>query len=311
MLTRERPGNPVIQRNTEDRTATAGIRRRAIAEIRRRFASVEADVLAAFDRIPVYSLNDVRSEAVLYGLRPEDLAGIADELTATLQRWISGERDPAHILWFEPYQDDAAQLGAAQSVANLSGLSAAYAAARTLQQVVYSEPYRLRARLAKFRNREFWTGLAAEQRLKLAQVIGQAVADGKNPRVVRKEIQETLGVGKARAMNYAQTEIPGVLRDARMAESDDAREQLGIETGLLWTSAFKPTTRPWHASRSGKVYTAAEVKAFYAQGGNRYRCYCSITECLLDEDGKPILSKKLLSTMSNEKKAWQSAHDPG
>lgn len=270
---RERPGNPIIQRGSEDRTATAGIRRRAVVEIRRRFASAEADVLAAFDLIPVYAQNDVRSEAVMYGLTPEQLAGIAVELAATLARWIAEGRDPAHVFWWDAYEDEAIKLGTAQSVANLTGLSATYAAARTLQQVIYSEPYRRRAGIAKFRAREHWTGLAAEQRTTLGQVIGRAVADGKNPRVVRKEIQEALGVGKARAMLYAQTEIPGVLREARWEEADIAREELGIRSALLWTSALKPTTRSWHASRSGKTYSTAEVRAFYAQGGNRYHCY--------------------------------------
>lgn len=305
---RERPRNPIIQRNIADRTGTGGILRRAIAEIRRRFVGLQVDVLAAFDRIPVYQVNDVRTPEVRYGLTPDALAGIAEDLQATVTRWIAAGRDPGDLLWWEPYQAEAAQLGTAQSVANLSNLSTAYAAARSLETVIYSQPYRTRAAIAKFRSHEHWTGLAAEQRQKLATVIGQAVADGRNPRVARKAIMETLDVGKGRAMLYAQTDITNTLREARRAEAQQAEDELGIETGLLWTSALKPTTRPWHASRSGKVYTREEVEAFYVEGGNRYNCYCGQTECLLDEDGKPILTKKLQSTMANEKAAWQSRH---
>jgi len=307
-VVKARQRNPAVPSNPEDRTGTGGIRQRARAEIRRRFAGLEADVLALFNRIPTYALNDLRTPEVRYGLRPEDLAGIAEELQATLDRWIADGRDPAHILWYDAYQAEAAQLGTAQSVSNLTNLSPTYAAARTLAQVVYSEPYRTRARLAKFRSYEQWISLSSDQRQKLATVIGQAVADGTNPRVARKAIQEALGVGKARALLYAQSDITNVLREARQAESEQAEVELGIKTGLLWTSAFKPTTRPWHASRSGRVYTRAEVKEFYAQGGNRYNCYCGQTECLLDENGKPILTKKLQSAMANERKAWQSVH---
>jgi len=307
-VVKARQRNPIVPRNPEDRTGTGGIRRRAESEIRRRWAGLEVDLLALFDRIPVYAMNDLRGPEVRYGLTPEQLAGIAEELQATLDRWIADGRDPSYILWWEPYAQEAQQLGTAQSVANLTNLSPTYAAARTLAQVVYSEPYRTRARLAKFRSYEHWTGLASEQRTKLAQVIGQAVADGTNPRVARKAIQEALGVGKARAMLYAQTDILNTLREARAAESQSAEEELGIKTALLWTSALKPTTRPWHASRSGRVYSRGEVKEFYAQGGNRYNCYCGQTECLLDENGKPILTKKLQSSMANERKAWQSVH---
>lgn len=305
---RRRTPNPIVQANTSDRTGTAGILRRASADIRRRFAGLDRDVLAIFGRIPVYEINELRDQTVRYGLTPEQLAGIAEELQATLDRWILQGRETSHILWWEPYTEEASQLGTAQIVANLTNLSEVYAASRSLAAVVYSEPYRNRIAIAKFRSYEHWAALASDQRLRLAQAIGQAVADGTNPMVARKAIQEALGVGKARALAYAQTEIPGVLREARIAEAEAAEAELGIKTGLLWTSAFKPTTRPWHASRSGRVYTREEVKTFYAQGGNRFNCFCATTECLLDADGKPILTKQLQSAMANERKRWQSVH---
>lgn len=307
-MIRERPRSPIVPQNRADRTGSAGIIRRASAVVRRRFEGLRKDVLVIFDRIPVYSINDVRSPEVRYGLTADQLAGIAEELSATLQRWIGAERDPSGLLWWEPFDEEASQLGTAQSVANLRNISSVYAAARDLAQVIYSDAYRTRVRIAKFRSNEYWTGLAADQRQKLAEVIGRAVADGKNPRTVRKEIQETLEIGKARALLYAQTDITNTLREARVAEAEYAEVEFGIKTALLWTSALLPTTRPWHASRSGRTYTPAEVKAFYAQGGNRWNCYCSTTECLLDEEGKPILTKKLQSAMANERKAWQSVY---
>ena len=300
--------NPVIPGNPKDRTGTSGILRRFAAHIRRRFDGLERDVLAMFDRIPVYAMNDLRSPEVRYGLTPEQLAGIAEELQATVARWIASGRELSHVMWWEPYTDEAMHLGTAQSVSNLSGLSASYAAARSIEAVIYSEPYRNRVKMAKFKSYEHWTGLAAEQRTELAQLIGQAVADGNNPRKVKKLIAEKLGVGKAKALAYAQTDITDTLRQARWAESEAAESELGVRTGLLWTSALKPTTRPWHASRSGKVYTPTEVRAFYAERGNRYNCYCSQTECLLDSDGAPILTKTLKSAMANERKKWQSVY---
>lgn len=307
-----RARDPVIPGTMKDRTGAAGILRRAGAEIRRRFDRLSREVLALFDRIPVYAVNDLRGPEVRYGLAGDQLQNISAELQATLARWIAEPGNSLeHLFWWDAYVSDAQQLGTAQSFANLSAISAVYAQARTLEAVIYSEPYRNRIATAKFKSYEHWTGLAAEQRAQLAQVIGQAVADGLNPKAARKLIQERLDVGKAKALAYAQSDITDTLRMARAAEADQAEAELGLKLGLLWTSALIPTTRPWHASRNGKVYSTTEVRAFYAERGNRYNCRCATTECLLDTDGKPVLTKKLQSTMANEKKAWQSKYDRG
>ena len=195
-------------------------------------------------------------------------------------------------------------------MANLQRLSGAYAAARSLEQVVFSEPYATRVALAQIRSYEHWTSLSAGMRSELSQIIGRAVADGKNPRAVRKEIMERLGVGETRAYGYAQTEITNTLRDARMAEKADAEERFGLSMGLLWTSALLPTTRPWHASRSGRVFDEAEVKAFYAVNGNRFRCHCSIVEVLLDEDGAPILTDRAREQFKRERETWARTRKP-
>lgn len=302
--------NPIVPGNTRERTGSAGIMRRAVAEISRRYRSLSRDILAVFARIPVYAENDDKGSTdaparVHYGATPQILDQTMLDLQAALDRWIVDGRETKHVAWWTVYQEEAAQLGTAQAVANLANLSPAYAAARSLETIVFSEPYRTRAQIARVRSNEYWTGLTSQARSDLASVIGRAVVDGKNPKMVRAEIMERLDVSKSQAALYAQTEIPGTLREARLAESEGAEEQLGIKTALLWTSAFKPTTRTWHASRSGRTYSRDEVRAFYATNGNRFRCYCAQTECLLDADGKPILTKSLQSAMANERIAWQ------
>ena len=301
----ERLKNPAIPGTVKDRTGAAGILRKAGAEINRRWVSMARDVLALFDSIPVLAINDDRGPAVRYAIQPDQLAGIAAELQATVARWISQRRELDHVFWWDGFVEDAHQLGTAQTWANLANLSTAYAAARQLEAIVYSEPYRTRIATAKFKSYEHWTGLAAEQRSTLAQIIGQAVADGQNPTVARKLIVERLEVGKAKALAYVQTDITDTLRQARMQEADTARETLNLQIGMLWTSALIPTTRPWHASRSGKVYTTAEVRAFYSERGNRYACRCSVTEALLDSTGKPILTDGLKAKMKAEREAWE------
>lgn len=304
-----RTPNPIVTGNLKDRTGTAGIRRRAMAEINARFKGLQADVLAIFARIPIYAANDI-SDITLYGLTPEQMQAISAELLVTVERWIASGRDPVNTFWWSTYDQQAMQLGAAQSAANLANLSAAYAARRSLEQIIYSTPYKTRLGMAQIRSNEYWTGLATAQKTELAQIIGRAVVDGKNPKAVRTEIMERLNVGKARAALYAQTDITNTLREARQAEADYAEAELRLKLGLLWTSALLPTTRAWHASRNGKVYTTDEVKKFYSVNGNKFRCHCGTTECLLDAAGKPILTKKLQSTMANELAAWKKSN-PG
>lgn len=307
--TRAQP-SPIIPGNREDRTGTAGIERRAMAEIRKRFKGLRSDVLALFDAIPILTGNDMATDAVrtIYQMTPEQLSRLSAELQAALDRWIANGRDPANIFWFGAYDAEATQLGTAQSVANLTRVSEVYAATRTLQEVIYSDAYRTRLAAAQMRSLEHWTSLSAGMRSELSSIIGRAVVDGKNPRAVRREISERLDVSMSRAAQYAQTEITGALRDARAAEADDAAERFGLRLALLWTSALVPKTRPWHASRNGKTYSTAEVRAFYAERGNRFNCRCGTTEVILDDSGKPMISKQAKASLQAEKAAWFSKY---
>lgn len=297
--------NPIIQGSNQDRTGTMPILRRAVREINRRWAGLQADVLAAFEAIPAYAINAGETvDLYRYGLTADQMSRLSAELQAAVERWIADGRDPANVFWWSQYVSESAQLGTAQSVANLSQLSPAYAAARSIEMVIYSEAYVRRLAVAQFKSYEHWTGLAAAQKSELAQVIGRAVTDGKNPRAIADEIKTRLGVSLSKAKQFAQTDVTDTLRQARWAESEQAQEDFGIKVGLLWTSALLPTTRPWHASRHGRIYTTSQVKEFYGQRGNIYACHCSTTEALLDADGRAILTPKLRAKMAGEKLKW-------
>lgn len=304
-----RPRNPIVPGNPKDRTGSAGILRRAVADIRRRYAALLADVVAIFERIPIYGTNDAGApaERTIYGLTAEEMAAVSLALREAVERRL-GPGASASSSWWAGYDAEASQAGAAQSVLNLTALSESYAAARDLQAVLFSQPYRNRVAMAQIRSYEHWTGLAAELRSELSQIIGRAVVDGKNPRAVRTEIAERLDISRSRAALYAQTDITGTLREARWAESDHARDEMGIRTGLLHTSAFLPTTRQSHAARHGKVYSTTDVREWYAKDGNRYRCHCGQTECLLDDEDAPILTDSLKGAMAKERQVWQKRH---
>lgn len=298
--------NPILPGTPADRTGTLPILRRAVREINRRWVGLQSDVLAIFEAIPVYAINAGEQELVRYGLTADQMARLSTELQAAVERWIADGRDTADMLWWSQYVSESAQLGTAQTAANLSNLSSAYAAARSIEAAIYSAPYVQRLALAQYKSYEHWTGLAASQKAELAQVIGRAVADGKAPGAVAETIKERLGVSLSKAKSYAQTDITDTLRQARWAEAEQAQQDFGIKIGLLWTSALLPTTRPSHAAKHGRIMTQAAVREFYARDGNRYNCHCSQTEALLDTDGKPILTPKLRAKMAGEKIKWDA-----
>ncbi len=124
-----------------------------------------------------------------------------------------------------------------------------------------------------------------------------------NPRETAQVVSKRLDVSMGRAKTIAQTEQVGALRRAQWNETDWAADRLGLKTGLLWLSALKPTTRSWHASRHGKVYTTEQVRDFYAENGNRYNCYCSQIPVLLNDDGS-IFNQGLAEKLEKERKSW-------
>ncbi|STS92148.1 phage head morphogenesis protein, SPP1 gp7 family [Klebsiella variicola] len=87
-----------------------------------------------------------------------------------------------------------------------------------------------------------------------------AVACRVNSRETASVISKRLDVSMSKAKTIAQTEQVGALWQTQWNETDWAGDRLGLNIGLMWLSALKPTTRSWHASRHGKVYTTEQVR---------------------------------------------------
>jgi uncharacterized protein with gpF-like domain len=306
------PKNPKRVGTAEDRTGARRIAGAALVDIRRRYRALTKRVIAAFETIPVYRINAAEDDygRHAYGATPDAIGRALSEIQAAIDELIGSIR--REDSWYGDYVEQSMQMGAAQSAANLTSLSEVYAATRTLRDVIASPAHMLRVEMAKAKSYEHWRGVSAQIRQDLAAVIAQAIADGKNPKSVVTEIKNRLSVSRSKSAQYAQTDITDTLRAARWLEAEHAQKTLGLRLGLLWTSALKPTTRPWHASRHGRVYTTEQVKAFYGRDGGRerYNCFCATTECLLDEAGKPILSDQLKKSMRGEFSAWGGKNSP-
>lgn len=248
------------------------------------------------------SLYWVTVNAYSYALDAMQLANLFTRIQQILDDWLL-EGGPTQI-WSGDYVSQEYQRGTQFAFTNLSAQSDVYAQQTTLSQLLFSQPYQTRVGIAYAQTYSDWKGLSDAARADLANVISDAVARGINPRETAKIISQRLDVSMSKAKNMAQTEQVGAYRKAQWDEDEDAEKRLGIQTLLLWLSALKPTTRAWHASRHGKLYTREEVKEFYSKDGNRYHCYCSQQSVLVDESGKPR-NQKLIDKMSKQREQWQ------
>jgi SPP1 gp7 family putative phage head morphogenesis protein len=297
--------NPILPRSKTDPVGANRILTKALKEIDARFKGAESDLLAAFNAIPAYALNELAE--VAYGLSNADRLALAETTQRILDKWLVDGKSPDDF-FYATFSEQAVATATAIAYTNIATVSATYAAAESLSSIVNSQPYQNAIATAQFKSYEHWVGLSAQTKADLMQVIAQAVASGNNPKSVVTEISDRLGVSRSKARQYAQTDITDTLRQTTMNEDARAGKEFGIKTALLWTSAFLATTRPWHASRSGHVYSAEEVKAFYDQRGNKFSCHCSLTTVLIGEDGKPLLTDNLKKRMAEERQKWEDEH---
>ena len=247
-------------------------------------------------------LYQVNAGKFIYDMSAQELADLLEAVQAILDDHLldGGEQN----LWAMDYVVAEAQRGTLEAFNNLSQQSQVYASQTTLQQLLSSPGHLNQVAAARLTTFSDWKVISDTARGDLTNIITDAVARGVSPRDTAQVISKRLDVSMSKAKAIAQTEQVGALRQAQWNETDWAADRLGLNTGLLWLSALKPTTRPWHRSRHGRVYTTEEVRDFYAENANRYNCYCAQVPALLDDNGK-LFNEGLSDKLSAERKAWK------
>lgn len=248
------------------------------------------------------TLYQVNAGKFIYDMSAQELADLLEAVQGILDDYLldGGEQN----LWAMDYVVAEAQRGTLEAFNNLSQQSQVYASQTTLQQLLSSPGHLNQVAAARLTTFSDWKVISNTARGDLTNIITDAVARGVNPRETASVISKRLDVSMSKAKTIAQTEQVGALRQAQWNETDWAADRLGLNTSLLWMSALKPTTRTWHASRHGKVYTTEEIRDFYAENGNRYNCYCSQIPVLLNDDGS-IFNKGLQKRLIQEQTAWK------
>lgn len=248
------------------------------------------------------SLYQVNAGKFIYDMTAAELADLLQVVQSILDDELldGGSQN----LWAMDYVIAEYDRGTLNAFTNLSVQSQVYASQTTLQQLLSSPGHLNQVAAARLTTFSDWKVISDTARGDLTNIITDAVARGVSPRDTSQVISKRLDVSMSKAKTIAQTEQVGALRQAQWNETDWAADRLGLNTGLLWLSALKPSTRAWHASRHGKVYTTEEVRDFYSEMKNRANCYCSQIPVLLTDDGQ-IYNEGLADKLAAERKKWK------
>ncbi|MCV9377348.1 phage head morphogenesis protein [Hafnia alvei] len=248
------------------------------------------------------TLYQINAGTYIYDMTAQQLADLLERMQLILDDYLleGGNNN----LWALDYVAAEFERGTQSAYTNLSAQSQVYAQQTTMQALLSSPAYQNQVAAAYVSTYSDWKGISDAARADLANVISDAIGRGVNPRETARIISKRLDVSMGKAKTIAQTEQVGALREAQWMETDWAKDRLGLNTAILWLSALKPTTRPWHRARHGKVYTTEEVRDFYSEMKNRANCYCSQIPVLLTDDGQ-IYNEGLADKLAAERKKWK------
>lgn len=322
MTVQTRIGTPIVPRNKADPTQSARQVGRMFRDIDERYLTIKRRLKVLFDQRLTGrqretngerswmmcnnegaepSLYQVNAGTYIYDMTAAQLADLLQIVQTVLDDSLldGGSQN----LWALDYVSAEYERGTLNAFTNLSVQSPAYASQTTLQQLLSSPAYQNQIASAYVSTYSDWKGISDTARADLANVIADSIGRGINPRETASIVSKRLDVSMAKAKNIAQTEQVGALRQAQWNETDWAADRLGLNTGLLWLSALKPTTRLWHAAEHGKVKTTEWVREFYSRDGNKFHCYCSQIPVLLNDDGS-IFNEGLADKLAKERKKW-------
>lgn len=307
---------PIIPRNRADPTQSAKSVNRMFNDIEHRYYQIKVRLKEELDRrlrgrdsavntrsyaVHGATIYQVNASSYIYDMTAVQLADLLQVVQTILDdRLLEGGGEN---LWAAPYVADEFQRGTHAAYTNLSVQSPAYASQTTLSSLLSSPAYQNQVASAYISTYSDWKGISDKARADLANVIADAIGRGINPRETAGIISKRLDVSMSSAKNIAQTEQVGALREAQWNEAEWSRDRLGLNTALLHLSALKSTSRAGHVARHGHTYTPEEVRDWYSQNGNRYRCYCSQIPVILDDKGK-ISNSALAERLAKDRKEW-------
>jgi len=273
--------------------ASVGAYKRRLADFRATLFGMLDEMHAEVVEVPSAS-TEIQVNAVRY-MYQVDPARLTETVRTLFENLVG-----AHVAGDFATQAQASyQAGAATADRSLRTL---LDDTRDLTRLLRESPFLQRVAFVKARVFEEMKGFTSDTASRLGAVLMEGLADGRSIAHIKSVLAKEFGVSVGRARTIARTEVIGALRRGRIEQAQSTAEELGVEIGMMWFSALSSTTRVTHAERHGKVFTPAEVKQFYTEGGNAINCKCSQVEVIM-KDGKP-LQQKLVGREDERRRAY-------
>lgn len=278
---------------SKDPTKTLTRQAKAGAELRRRWKAARREIVEIMEALPAKevaqnSLQRLASRVFAtnktydFGLDGSQIIDLNKRVKAVLAQHLGGD-------WLAEYVTGAYNQGAMQSVATITP---------QIQLALPGFPppvppwvlpaYLNRVNLVKARVFESMQGVTDVVGAALSGTLTRGILDGENPLTLAQDIATLLNDELYRGERIARTEITTALRRARIDEGQAMAAQYDTKVMYMHTSAFAPTSRATHMERHGQLFTAEEMREWWAEDANSINCMCSMVEVLVKEDGQPF-----------------------
>ncbi|QAY18019.1 putative minor head protein [Pseudoalteromonas phage C7] len=257
----------------------------------------------------IYELDAIRTFEFIDSLMREYL--LDNENLRTIEYsnrwWLISNLDEAYTDAIDTYIDDSIAISPESVVgesitAKLNQL--------TPDSIMMSPPVLRRLSLMHGRVFNEMKGLSESSASDLGRVLTQGMIDGNGVQDIARAVKKRVSVSMSRAMRIARTEILNSYRTATRTEVDDLNEEVYGDSDwqqqMLWFSALAASSRSWHVSRHGLVYTTEEVQEFYSVDANPINCMCSQSLVLVNKKTGEVLQSSLLKRMKKQKEAWRA-----
>lgn len=299
---------PIIPRSKADPTGQMKFVRSAEDIFKDAINNIRDRYIEVYRSIPRKTISSLKSDIIVnrqyfFEIDANQIALMQEELNAYIDSQLEIRSGEDHW-FFKDYVREAYERGTRVEYANLAAQSAEYAV-RPLGYRMLQQAYQRRIELVRYRVFEEMQGFASTVKKDMSLILSDAIANGQGIQETTKQIMDRANVEQFRARRIARTEVLTAYRRARLDEAEQASIEYGFMTKMLWVSAFAPTSRAWHLSRHGKLYSEEEVRDFYSRDGNAINCMCTQTSVLVDGNGDPvndILVNRLVKMKENAMK---------
>ena len=153
-------------------------------------------------------------------------------------------------------------------------------------------------------------GLTDSMKVNLSETLTRGMASGLGIQQLTRDVAKRVGVGFSRAQRISRTEIMGayraVQRDKTRQINKDIYGNSPFIQKQLWFSALAMTSRKWHVSRHGSIYSIQEVEEFYSEAANSINCLCNQSPILVNRKTGAVVMQSLIDKMKLQKKAWRA-----